>query len=37
MNKKKELMQLVMQSYNRSSAAVDIALTEELDELKKII
>lgn len=26
-----------MQSYNRSEAAVDIGLTEELNELKKII
>lgn len=37
MAKKKELLQLVMESYNNSEALVDIGLTEELDELKKII
>lgn len=37
MQKKKVLMQLVQQSFNKKSAYVDISLTEELDELKKII
>ena len=37
MAKKKQLMQLVQNSFNKKTALVDISLTEELDELKKII
>jgi hypothetical protein len=37
MTKKKQLLQLVQNSFNKKSALVDISLSEELDELKKII
>lgn len=37
MMKKKELLQLVMRTYNSSTTLVDIGLSEELDELRKII
>ena len=37
MGKKKQLMQLVQNSFNKKTAFVDISLTEELDQLKKII
>jgi hypothetical protein len=37
MEKKKELLGLVIESFNRKSASVDIGLTEEFDELKRIV
>lgn len=37
MKKKKQLLELIMQSYNRKEAAVDIGLSEELAELRKVI
>lgn len=37
MEKKKILVQLVQESFNRSSAALDISLADELDELRRII
>lgn len=37
MQRKKELLQLVIDTYNRNVGMVDIGLSEEMDELKKII
>jgi hypothetical protein len=37
MEKKRQLVKLVQESVNRSKAPVDISLSEELDELRRII
>ncbi len=37
MGKKKRLLQLVQTSFNRKAALVDISLTEELEELRRVI
>ena len=35
--KKKELLAVVMESFNKQEAEIDIGLTEEFDELRKVI
>jgi hypothetical protein len=37
MDKKRQLVKLVQESVNRTKAPVDISLSEELDELRRII
>ena len=37
MQRKKDMLKLVIETYNRNVGMVDIGLCEEMDELKKII